>query len=277
MADRPAPRCSISRTGWRWITAGNLYIADLGNARVRKVAIDGTIQTVAGGGALPATSTGQGGPATSAQLAQPRNVALDASGSLYISDFAANQIYQVATNGTLSLMAGTGTAGFSGVGTSALLAQLNAPAGLTVDPTGALYFADSGNNRVRKVYNGVIINVFNTPGPTGVAVDSTGMLYIAAASYFGTVVQPITGIASARDVTLDPAGDVYFTVGRVRDGNPERRQCDHHRRERDILPTSAAMAARLRPRNCDSPSGHRRGFRRQLVYRRHFATIAFAW
>ncbi len=192
---------------------GNLYIADLGNARVRKVAIDGTIQTVAGGGALPATSTGQGGSAISAQLMQPRNVVLDASGSLYISDFGANQIYQVATNGTLSLMAGTGTAGFSGVGTSALLAELNAPAGLAIDSTGALYFADSGNNLVRKVYNGVIIDVFNTPGPTGLAVDSTGMLYVAADSYFGTVVQPIPGVASARDVTLDPAGDIYLTSG----------------------------------------------------------------
>ncbi len=193
--------------------AGNLYIADLGNARVRKVGIDGSIQSVAGGGALPAASTGQGGPAISAQLTQPRNVALDASGSLYISDFGANQVYQVTTNGILTLLAGTGTAGFSGVGTSALLAELNAPAGLAVDQTGALYVADSGNNRLRKVYNGVIITVFNTPAPTGVAVDSSGLPYIAAAGYFGTVVQQIAGIASARDVTLDPAGDVYFTSG----------------------------------------------------------------
>jgi uncharacterized protein (TIGR03437 family) len=193
--------------------AGNLYIADLGNARVRKVAIDGTIQTVAGGGTLPAISTGQGGPATSAQLAQPRNVTIDGAGSLYISDFAANQVYQVTSAGILSLVAGTGTAGFSGVGTSALLAQVNAPAGLTTDSTGALYFADSGNNRVRKVYNGVIITVFNTPGPTGVAFSSTGMLYVAASGYFGTVSQQISGIASARDVTLDPAGDSYFTSG----------------------------------------------------------------
>jgi uncharacterized protein (TIGR03437 family) len=193
--------------------AGDLYIADLGNGRVRKVAADGTIQTVAGGGILPAATTGQGGPATTAQLAQPRNVALDASDSLYISDFGANQVYQVTGSGILSLAAGTGTAGFSGVGTSALLAQLNAPAGLTVDPTGALYVADSSNNLVRKVYNGVIINVFNTRGPTGVALDSTGMLYVAAANYFGTVVQPIAGIASARDVTLDAAGDIYFTAG----------------------------------------------------------------
>jgi uncharacterized protein (TIGR03437 family) len=193
--------------------AGNLYIADLGNSRVRKVAIDGAIQTVAGGGALPATSTGLGGPATSVQLMQPRNVAVGDDGSLYISDFGANQLYQMTTNGILSLVAGTGTAGFSGVGTSALLAQLNAPAGLTVDPRGAIYFADSGNSRVRKVYNGAIITVFNTPGPTGVALDSSGMLYVAASSYFGTVVQPIPGIPSARDLTLDSSGNIYVTSG----------------------------------------------------------------
>jgi sugar lactone lactonase YvrE len=191
--------------------AGNLYIADLGNARVRKVAIDGNIQTVAGGGTLPASSTGQGGPATSAQLAQPRNVALDAADSLYISDFGANQLYQVTSSGILSLIAGSGVAGFTGVGTSALLAQLDAPAGLTLDPDGAIYFADSGNNSIRKVYNGVIITVFHTPGPTGVALDSTGVLYVAAASYFGTVSAQIAGVASARDVTLDTAGNVYFT------------------------------------------------------------------
>ena len=61
---------------------GNLYIADLGNARVRKVSNDGTIQTVAGGGSLPAANAGQGGPATSAQLMQPRNVTVDAAGAL---------------------------------------------------------------------------------------------------------------------------------------------------------------------------------------------------
>jgi uncharacterized protein (TIGR03437 family) len=199
--------------GLAFDTSGNLYIADLGNARVRKIGTDGTIQTVAGGGALPATGTGQGGPANITQLAQPRDVAVDADGSLYISDFGANQVYRVTTDGTLSLMAGTGVAGFSGVATSALLAQLNAPAGLAVDPTGDLYIADSGNNCVRKVYNGVIITVFNTPAPTGVSLDSTGMLYVAAASYFGTLIQPIPGVASARDVTIDPAGDIFLTSG----------------------------------------------------------------
>lgn len=194
-------------------SSGALYIADLGNSRVREITANGTIQTVAGGGTLPATTTGQGGPATSAQLAQPRNVAIGADGSLYISDFGANQVYRVTTNGTLSLIAGNGAAGFSGVGTSAVMAELNAPAGLAVDQSGAVYVADSGNNQVRKIYNGVIITVFNTPGPTGVALDASGMVYIAATSYFGTLLQSIAGVSAARDLTLDAKGDIYATSG----------------------------------------------------------------
>jgi len=193
--------------------AGNLYIADLGNSRVREITLAGVINTAAGGGTLPATNSGQGGPATDAQLMQPRNVAVGPGGSLYISDFGANQVYQVTASGTLLLMAGSGTAGYAGVGTSALLAELNAPAGLAADSNGDLYIADSGNNRVRKVYNGVIITVFNTPSPTGIALDPTGMLYVAATSYFGSVVQQISGVSSARDLTLDSSGDIYTTSG----------------------------------------------------------------
>ena len=192
---------------------GNLYIADLGNARVRKISSDGTIQTVVGGGALPATSGAQGGPATSAQLHQPRNVAIDGNGNLYISDFGANQVYSVSTNGTLTLVAGSGAAGFSGDGGNALQAQLNAPAGLAMDGMGALYVADSGNNRVRRVYHGVIITVFNTVSPTGLAFDSKGNLYVAASNYFGSVTQQNPGISSAVDVAVDPAGDLFATSG----------------------------------------------------------------
>ena len=235
--------------------AGNLYIADLGNARVRKVAADGTIQTVAGGGTLPATTTGQGGPATSAQLTQPRNVTLDAAGSLYISDFGANQVYQVNTSGILSLVAGTGTAGFSGVGTSALLAELNAPAGLTVDPMGALYIADSGNNRVRKVYNGVIITVFNTPAPTGVALDSTGMLYIAAAGFFGTVVQQISRSRIGAGCDAGFRRQHLFHFGRVRTGDSKRRQLDHNCWQRRLLPNFGGDGGPATSAELDSPSG----------------------
>jgi trimeric autotransporter adhesin len=192
---------------------GNLYIADLGNGRVRKISIAGVIQTVAGGGAYPAINQGQGGAATSAQLMQPRNVTLDPDGILYISDFGANQVYRVGGDGALTLLAGTGVAGFSGDAASALLAQLNAPAGLTFDSTGALYIADSGNNRVRKVYNGLIITVFNTPAPTGLAFASPNTIYIAASSYFGTLTQQIAAISSAVDVAADLSGDLFASSG----------------------------------------------------------------
>lgn len=199
--------------GLAFDSTGNLYIADLGNARVRKVTMDGMIQTVAGGGAFAATSQGQGGPATSAQLIEPRNVTLDPGGSLYISDFGANQVYNVAGDGTLTLVAGTGVPGFWGDGASALLAQLNSPAGLAIDSAGELYIADSANGCVRKVYNGVIMTVFITPGPTGLALGSTGALYIAASSYVGTVSQQTPGISSAFDVAVDHAGDLFATSG----------------------------------------------------------------
>jgi uncharacterized protein (TIGR03437 family) len=210
----PAAAAELSQPyGLAIDAAGNLYIADLGNARVREITLDGSIHTVAGGGTLPAANSGQGGAATAAQLMQPRNVAVDTAGSLYISDFAANQVYQVNAGGTLLLMAGTGTAGYTGAGTSALLAELNAPAGLAADSNGDLYIADSGNNRVRKIYNGIIITVFNTPSPTGIALNPTGMLYIAATSYFGSVLQQISGVSSARDLTLDSTGNIYTTSG----------------------------------------------------------------
>ncbi len=209
----PAAAAQLNQPyGLAFDTDGNLYIADLGNARVRKVSVAGVIETIAGGGAFPAANQGQGGPATSAQLMQPRNVTLTPDGYLYIADFGANQVYGVGGNGMLTLVAGTGVAGFAGDTTSALLAQLNAPAGLAVDPSGALYIADSGNSRVRKVYNGVIITVFNTPEPTGLAFNS-GVLYVAASSYFGTVSQPIPGISSAIDLTVDVAGDLFATSG----------------------------------------------------------------
>ncbi len=117
----------------------------------------------------------------------------------------------MASRARSQLVAGIGTAGFSGDSASALLAQLNAPAGLTMDSTGALYIADSGNNRVRKVYNGVIITVFNTPGPTGLAFTLPDTLYVAAPGYFGTVSQQNPAITSAVDVAVDLAGDLFAT------------------------------------------------------------------
>lgn len=196
-------------------THGNLFIADLGNARVRKISPDGTIQTVAGGGSIAPGASGDGSAATQMKLRQPRNVAVDPDGTLYISDFGANRVFQVSPNGILTTVAGTGTAGLSGDGASAQLAQLNAPAGLASDGNGSLYIADSGNNRIRKVFHDEISTVFNITEPTGLAMGPTGAVYVASSTYFGTTSNAVSGIFSTLDVALDAAGNAYLTSGEI--------------------------------------------------------------
>ena len=194
---------------------GNLYIADLGNARVRKVGVDGAILTVAGGGSTVPDAAGSGLPAVSAKLIQPRNLAIDNDGTFFISDFGAHRVFRVSTGGVLAAIAGTGKAGLAGDGAPAILAQLNSPAGLASDSNGTLYVADSGNNRIRKINHGLISTAYSVGAPTGIALTPGAMLYIAGPNYFGTTLQPVKGLASARDVAIDSAGNVYATVGQV--------------------------------------------------------------
>ncbi|MEW2373935.1 RICIN domain-containing protein [Streptomyces sp. NPDC006656] len=130
-------------------SAGGLHIADTYNHRVRKVAADGKISTVAGTGT--AGFGGDGGLATSAQLNKPMGLALDSSGTLYIADTGNHRLRKVTPDGKISTVAGTGTAGFGGDGGPAASAQLNNPIGLAVDCVDTLYIADLFNNRVRKI------------------------------------------------------------------------------------------------------------------------------
>lgn len=168
---------------------GNVYVAS--GDRVRKVA-GGVITTVAGNG-TPGFS-GDNGPATSAQLAQPYGVTLDSSGTLYIADYNNNRIRKV-SNGVITTIAGNGTFGFSGDNGAANNAQLNIPEGVAVDAAGNLYIADYGNHRVRKVSNGIITTVAGngTPSfsgdngpatsaqlynPSGITLDAVGNVYV---------------------------------------------------------------------------------------------------
>ncbi|MBI4363948.1 MAG: hypothetical protein HY568_00825, partial [Candidatus Latescibacteria bacterium] len=130
---------------------GDLYVADTANDVVRLItAATGVISTYAGTGT--AGSSGDGGPATSATLNGPEALALTASGDLYIADSGNHKIRRVqAGSGTISTIAGTGTAGFSGDGGSSTSAQFDSPRGITVASTGAYYVGDRNNNRVRKV------------------------------------------------------------------------------------------------------------------------------
>jgi trimeric autotransporter adhesin len=160
--------------------AGYVYVADYGNSVVRRIAPDGTIRTYAGNG--QAGYSGDGGQATSARILSPRNVAVDAAGNLYISEFGGHHVRKVAPNGIITTVAGTGIAGYSGDGGPATAAQLHSPAGLAIDRYGALYIADSGNGCVRVVQNGVISTRGNyLAGMVGVAVGADQTLYSALA------------------------------------------------------------------------------------------------
>ena len=171
--------------------AGNLYIADTSNHRIRKVTPDGMISTVAGGG----TALGDNGPAASAQLFDPFDVALDGAGNLYIADASNDRIRKVTPDGVISTVAGTGTFGFSGDNGPAASARLYDPNGVALDGAGNLYIADTSNDRIRKVSSAGVISTVagggtalgdNGPAasaqlnvPAGLTFDCAGNLYIA--------------------------------------------------------------------------------------------------
>lgn len=130
---------------------GSVYIADWLNARIRRVAPDGTITTFAGGGA-PASGNGDGGLATDAELGGPTHVAFGPDGSLYISDAGDGRIRRVAANGTITTFAGGGTpADGLGDGSPATKAKLDQPSGTAVGANGIVYVADTNHDRVRAI------------------------------------------------------------------------------------------------------------------------------
>lgn len=126
----------------------NLYIADTGNHRIRRIGADGTVSTVAGTG-VPGDA-GDGGVATEAQLNRPTGVAIDAFGNLYIADSGNHRIRQVRPDGTLVTVAGSAFGGFGGDGELPSHARFNIPFGVAVSPTGSLLVADRDNHRVRE-------------------------------------------------------------------------------------------------------------------------------
>ncbi len=166
-------------------SSGNLYIADSVNQRVRKIS-GGNITTVAGNGTKG--YTGDGGPATSAEMLNPSAVAVDSAGNLYIADTSNHVIRMVTSGGTISTFAGNNTGGYSGDGGAAIAAQLDLPTGVAVDKSGNVYIADSANNAIREVSGGNINTIVGSNvgqvlnDPESVLVDSSGNLYISEQS-----------------------------------------------------------------------------------------------
>ncbi len=187
-----------SPTGVAVDSANNLYIADFGNHRIRKVAAaTGIITTVAGNGTLG--YSGDSGPATSAELADPTQVVLDSVGNLIIADPGNNRVRKVTlATGIITTIAGNGTGAYAGDGGAATSAALHNPEYLTLDSADNLYIGDYLNNRVRKVNaaTGIITTIAgNGTGayagdggaatsaelqyPSGITFDNAGNLYVS--------------------------------------------------------------------------------------------------
>ena len=238
----PASRAQLNLPyGLAVSPVGDLYVADLGNHRVRRIALDGVISTIAGNGLCG--SAGDGGPALTAQLCAPRNLLFDPAGNLYISEFDGHRIRKIAPDGTISRVAGTGVAGFSGDGFPAYLAQVAYPAGMALDRRGTLYIADSQNQRVRRITpDGIMSSILGESEgialltPTSVAIDPNGAILVADQSYSvrmyqpsgawitvaGTGVPAFTGdggpaitaqLSSANALTFDAVGTLYLADG----------------------------------------------------------------
>jgi uncharacterized protein (TIGR03437 family) len=218
-------------------SAGNMYIAELNDNRVRKVSPSGTITTLAGTGAYGIT--GDGGSGASAQIQAPNSLALDSSGNLYIGgDYSVRKVtpagaissvassslsqlgqyvsvaadssnnlyvadgynsvvYKVTAAGAVSVFAGDGNADFGGDGGPATLAELYDPSGVAVDAKGNVYISDDGNSDIRMVNTAGIISTVVGNGTTGCAGDG------------GLATQ--AEIAAPEGLTVDSAGNIYFT------------------------------------------------------------------
>ncbi|MFI9240790.1 NHL repeat-containing protein [Streptomyces sp. NPDC053079] len=250
---------------------GGLYLADYWNHRIRRISPDGVITTVAGTGF--AGHGGDGGPALLARFAEPRGLALDGAGNLYVAEWKGHRVRRIAPDGTITTVAGTGEPGFGGDGVEATASALRNPIDVAVGGDGVLYIADCWTHRVRAVSpDGVITTVAGTglPGydgdggpaartrldqPRGVDLDAAGRLYIAdSLNQRVRVVTPdglIATVAGGSAPEHDEDGgralgaELYFPRAvAVADDDLLVAECDSHRVRRIFTVAGLSDAAR---------------------------------
>ena len=166
-------------------SSGNVYVADTANHRIRKISPTAAVTTFAG-----STSGYMDGNGTAAQFRNPRGVAVDSSGNVYVADTANHRIRKISSTGMVTTFAGS-TSGYMDGGSDA---KFNLPSGVAVDSSGNVYVADTHNHRIRKIDPAGVVSTFagngqggddgtataaKFNGPTSVAVDSSGNVYVA--------------------------------------------------------------------------------------------------
>ncbi|HVW10839.1 MAG TPA: hypothetical protein VHC90_19770 [Bryobacteraceae bacterium] len=175
--------------------AGNLFVSDSANHVVREVSANGAVSTIAGDGF--SGFAGDDGPALSAHFSTLAGIAADSSGDVFVVDAGNQRVRKISANGTITTVAGNGTAGFSGDGGLATSAELNNPSGIAVDSSGNLFIADTGNNRIREVSaSGTMTTIAGNgiagysgdggagvtaalSGPAGIAIGKSGAIYFS--------------------------------------------------------------------------------------------------
>jgi len=212
-------------------SAGNTFVADSGNNRIRKITPGGLVSTFAG--SSDGFADGQG---TAAQFSRPADVAVDSAGTVYVTDPGNRRVRKITPGGVVSTFAGSGD--YGGVDGQGTAAQFNSPQGIAIDSADNVYVTEYYNHRIRKITPGGLVSTFAGAAeltfPTGVAVDSAGTVYVA--NYNRYIINKITpgGLVSTlagsqfsdgftdgqgtaakfsriTDVAVDSAGKVYVT------------------------------------------------------------------
>jgi sugar lactone lactonase YvrE len=178
--------------GLAFDAAGNLFIGDSFNERVRRLGTDGVVTTVAGTGTWG--FTGNDVPATTSELTLPQGVAVDAFGNLFIADWGNNRIRQVDTNGIITTVAGDGPnltfGSYSGDGGPATNASLNNPSGVAVDAAGNLFIADTYNQRIREIALGGL----PTLALSNLAATNAGQYRVIITSSSGSITSSVANL-----------------------------------------------------------------------------------
>jgi sugar lactone lactonase YvrE len=197
--------------------AGNIYVADGSNNRIRKITPGGFVTTVAGESAFGSAN----GTGANALFNYPHGLVVDGDGNIFVADAGNSLIRKISREGVVSTIAGNGAAGFkNGVGKEA---QFNFPADLVLDPLGNLYVSDGANHCIRKVTQDGTVSTFATGFgfPEGIEIDKAGNLYVADAG--GFVIRKVTpsGVVSVLAGSESEIGYVDGKAGEARFHNPE--------------------------------------------------------